>query len=145
MSTADDLRKQVTSSSFGLALQSADAVGRINGKMPRSLAEAELPMGRSFIVKSGRTFMIQVATPYTSDDAIETSLDDWVKRITERCRVTKPAWSHQAETDANANREAAELETIRQKLREIGVTDELMAAMGPADLRSMAEAYGIQV
>jgi S-DNA-T family DNA segregation ATPase FtsK/SpoIIIE len=81
MSAQEDIRKQVVSSSFGLALQNADAVGKLNGKIARSLAESEIPIGRGFIVKSGRTSMLQLATPYPSDEAFEASLDAWVKQI----------------------------------------------------------------
>lgn len=147
MSAADDLRKQVSSSSFGIALQTADAVGRINGKMPRSLAEAELPMGRAFVVKSGRTFMVQVATPYLTDDAVEESLDEWVTRIGEKWPLEngKVEWSRKAMADDSAEREVAELERIKTHLREVGVSDDLMDPMSPEDLRNMAQAYGLQV
>ena len=81
MSSSDDLRKVFAAPSFGLALKSADAVSRLNGKFPRSLADVELPMGRAFIVRSGITSMLQIATPYANDEDIEGSLDLWVKRI----------------------------------------------------------------
>ena len=63
MSSSDDLRKVYAAPNFGIAFKSGDAVNRLNGKFPRSLAEAELPMGRAFIVRSGITSMLQIATP----------------------------------------------------------------------------------
>jgi len=83
-SASDDLRKVITAPNFGIGLKSADAVNRLNGKFPRSLADVELPMGRGFIVRSGITSMLQIATPYGSDDDVESSLDAWVKKIQER-------------------------------------------------------------
>ena len=81
MSASDDLRKVFAAPSFGLALKSSDAVSRLNGKFPRSLADVDLPMGRAFLIRSGITNMLQVATPYVNDDDIEGSIDQWVKRI----------------------------------------------------------------
>ena len=52
LSAMDDLRKQIQASNYGLALATADAVSKLNGKVQRSLADAELPLGRGFIVKS---------------------------------------------------------------------------------------------
>jgi hypothetical protein len=83
-SASDDLRKVFTAPNFGIALKSADAVNRLNGRFPRSLADTELPMGRAFIVRSGITNMLQLATPYANDDDTEGSLDTWVRRINER-------------------------------------------------------------
>jgi hypothetical protein len=81
MSSSDDLRKVYAAPNFGIALRSADAVNRLNGKFPRSLAETDLPMGRAFTVRSGITNMLQIATPYANDEDVEGSLDLWVKRI----------------------------------------------------------------
>ena len=55
VSSTDDLRKVFMAPNFGLALRSPDAVNRLNGKFPRALADAELPMGRAFTVRSGIT------------------------------------------------------------------------------------------
>ncbi len=90
---ADALKKQVASSSYGLGLLTAESAERLNGRVPRALSEVELPAGRAFIVKSGRTSMVQVATPYTGDDAIESSLDEWVSRILRQYPVAKNTWS----------------------------------------------------
>jgi S-DNA-T family DNA segregation ATPase FtsK/SpoIIIE len=91
LSSTDDLRKVFAAPNFGIALKSADAVNRLNGKFPRSLADVELTMGRAFIVRSGVTSMLQLATPYASDDDPEASLDAWVWRIKE-CFPQKAEW-----------------------------------------------------
>ena len=54
-------------------------------------AATELPPGRGFIVKSGRTAMIQVATPQNETN-IEQSLDTWVEQIGERY-PSRAQWS----------------------------------------------------
>ncbi len=92
MSSSDDLRKVYAAPNFGIALRSADAVNRLNGKFPRSLAEAELPMGRAFTVRSGITAMLQIATPYANDEDVEGSLDLWVNRIKERYPQKNVTW-----------------------------------------------------
>jgi type VII secretion protein EccCb len=95
-SATDDLRKVFTAPSFGIALKGADAVNRLNGKFPRSLADVDLPMGRAFIVRSGITSMLQLATPYANDEDTEGSLDTWVRRIKERYPQKKVEWLRQA-------------------------------------------------
>ena len=92
MSASDDLRKVITAPNFGIGLKSADAVNRLNGKFPRSLQDVELPMGRAFIVRSGITSMLQIATPYANDEDIEGSLDTWVKNITKKYKDPKVKW-----------------------------------------------------
>ncbi|MEW5988026.1 MAG: hypothetical protein AB1791_15445, partial [Chloroflexota bacterium] len=58
----------------------------------RTLAKTELPLGRGFVVKSGRTAMIQVATPYEDDDQIAPALDTWVTAIQQRYPTQKATW-----------------------------------------------------
>ncbi|MBA4384281.1 MAG: hypothetical protein C0410_06065, partial [Anaerolinea sp.] len=92
LNSSDDLRKVFTAPNFGLALKSEDAVSRLNGKFPRSLADVELPMGRAFIVRSGITSMLQLATPYANDEDIEGSLDQWIKRIKDHYPMNNIQW-----------------------------------------------------
>jgi hypothetical protein len=80
------------STNFGIALKSADAVNRLNGKFPRSLADVELPMGRAFTIRSGITSMLQLATPYANDEDIEGALDAWVNQIIQRHGGKKVGW-----------------------------------------------------
>jgi hypothetical protein len=94
----EDLRKQVQMPRLGIALQTEDAVLALNGRIPRSLAQAELPPGRGFVVRSGRTFMLQIATPYEDDVRINhirrqaDSLDRWVLEIRDRYRGQEISW-----------------------------------------------------
>jgi hypothetical protein len=107
LSSADDLRKVFTAPNFGIALKSADAVNRLNGKFPRSLADAELPLGRAFTVRSGITNMLQLATPYANDDDAEGSLDQWVRRIRARYPDQSAHWVRQSGGASSNNPTAA--------------------------------------
>lgn len=91
-SATDDLRKVFAAPGFGIALKNASAVDRLNGRFPRSLAEVDLPMGRAFIVRSGITSMLQLATPYANDEDAEGSLDTWVDRIRARYPQENVQW-----------------------------------------------------
>ncbi|MBI9044784.1 MAG: hypothetical protein JEZ06_09880 [Anaerolineaceae bacterium] len=145
----DELRKQLTSSSFGLALQTADAAGRLNGKVPRSLASVELPMGRGFMIKSGRTHMVQIATPYSSDDEIEESMDQWIERLLKQNKkFEKLVWSRPPEEESeNGNNEKtvddATMKTYKEALKEHGISDEIMTTMSEEDILNMAKEFGI--
>ena len=142
LSGMDDLRKQIQSSNYGLALATADAVSKLNGKVQRSLAEAELPMGRGFMVKSGRTSMIQVATPYTSDDNIEASLDAWLAQI--RSRYPKRgSWSRPPNAGHAPAGPAYDLEGIKAALKAKGIGEPLLAVMNLESLLSSATKMGI--
>jgi hypothetical protein len=88
----EDLRKQIQMPRLGIALQTEDAVLALNGRIPRSLAEAELPLGRGFVVRSGRTFMLQIATPYEDDERQADSLDRWVLEIQDRYPGQDVSW-----------------------------------------------------
>jgi len=88
----DELRRQVTMPRLGLALESAELVSTLNGRVPRGLAEMELPDGRGFVVKAGQTSMVQIATPYDDDERPEASLDTWVQRIQAQFPNHKAAW-----------------------------------------------------
>jgi hypothetical protein len=93
----EELRKQLVMPRLGIALQSDDAVSALNGRIPRSLAQAELPMGRGFLVRSGRTFMLQIATPYEDDERQALILDRWVTEIKERHPGPAASWWHYQE------------------------------------------------
>ncbi len=161
----EDLRKQILSSSYGIALQSADAVDKLNGRMPRSLKDVELPAGRAFVIKSGRTAMLQLAVPYTSDDAVESSLDAWVEKLCADFAGQKAAWSSQpveaavttpddggvnrvepAKSSAPASKPAepgADIETLKVKLQQFGVPDDMLKAFSSQDVITMAVQFGL--
>ncbi len=96
---SDDIRRQVKSPRFGIAIQSADAVQDLNGRVPRALATAELPIGRGFVIKSGRTQMVQFASPYTGDDSEEVQLDNWMERLLEKHPKPTRSWLELVEND----------------------------------------------
>jgi DNA segregation ATPase FtsK/SpoIIIE-like protein len=90
---SEDLRKQVQAPRFGIGMQ-AEPVGSLNGRLPRSLQQAELPQGRGFIVRAGRTTMLQVATPYADDEHIEADLDAWVEKIQQKYPNQQAEWAY---------------------------------------------------
>lgn len=77
---SDELRKQVQIPRFGIALDVED-VSRLNGSVPRALLRDELPVGRGFVIKSGRTFMVQFAAPGQELDSLERAMDEQVEQI----------------------------------------------------------------
>ncbi|RRR68755.1 MAG: hypothetical protein EI684_17135 [Candidatus Viridilinea halotolerans] len=60
-----DLRRAITASGFGLGLRTAAAVEGLKVmRIPPSIRDRVLALGRGFIVKAGQTSLIQVATAY---------------------------------------------------------------------------------
>lgn len=157
MSTSDDLRKVVTAPNFGIGLKSSDAVNRLNGKFPRSLADVELPMGRAFIVRSGITTMLQIATPYANDEDIDGSMDTWVTNIGKKYKQDKVRWirippekveggedSQAATTSGSAfNASQYDLPAIKKKLIDNGMPESLLEILAPADIVENAKALGL--
>jgi type VII secretion protein EccCb len=161
MNASDDLRKVITAPNFGIALKSADAVNRLNGKFPRSLADVELPMGRGFIVRTGITAMCQLATPYSNDEDVEGSLDSWVTRIQSRYSGLKAKWlrvpppAEEANPDegtegaskpsstAAVDTKKYDLPAIKKKLIENGMPESLLEMLSPADLIENAKGLGL--
>jgi type VII secretion protein EccCb len=169
-SSTDDLRKVFAAPSFGIALKSADAVNRLNGKFPRSLAEVELPMGRAFIVRTGITSMLQLATPYANDEDIEGALDGWVRRIKERYPQNNVEWLRQTpggsapaegdkpkakkgkaqseSTQAAASTSQPDLSkyniaALKKKLVENGLPENLLALLSDNDVVEQARTMGL--
>jgi DNA segregation ATPase FtsK/SpoIIIE, S-DNA-T family len=163
-SSSDDLRKVFMAPNFGIALKSSDAVDRLNGRFPRSLADSELPMGRGFIVRSGITNMLQIATPYANDEDIEGSLDTWVRRISSHFPGPRVSWIRQpGEGSGNGKTELADAPTavmgvvqaaggdlskyniaeLKQKLIEDGMPEDLIALFSDADIVENARQMGL--
>ncbi len=94
----EDLRKQIQGPRYSIG-QTADMVQMLNGRIPRGLVQAELPVGRAFLVRSGRTRMLQIATPYDDEEHIEATLDEWVREIQARYPGQKLAWTRQPEEE----------------------------------------------
>jgi DNA segregation ATPase FtsK/SpoIIIE-like protein len=164
MSASDDLRKVFVAPSFGLALRSADAVGRLNGKFPRSLSDVELPMGRAFLVRSGITSMLQIATPYANDEDIDGSLDLWVKRIKETYPQKNVQWlrssgaggdskakkkdkaeAKPADAAPKADAELAkyDIPSLRKKMIEFGMSESTVKLYSDRDIVENARALGL--
>jgi DNA segregation ATPase FtsK/SpoIIIE, S-DNA-T family len=163
-SASDDLRKVFTAPNFGIALKSSDAVNRLNGRFPRSLNDVELPMGRAFIVRSGITNMLQLATPYANDEDTEGSLDTWVRRINERYPVQKIRWLR--EPGSNGHTETADAPTavmgvasrradqdlskynipeLKLKMIELGLPEDMLAMFTDNDIIANARQMGLIV
>jgi DNA segregation ATPase FtsK/SpoIIIE, S-DNA-T family len=81
MRANDDVTRQVLAPRYGLGMDANDAPSALGGRV-RS-GGAELPPGRGYLVKSGRTSMLQIATPQDQNN-VEQSLDSWVEEIIER-------------------------------------------------------------
>lgn len=161
MSASDDLRKVFAAPSFGLALKSADAVSRLNGKFPRSLADVDLPMGRGFLIRSGITNMLQIATPYANDEDIEGSLDQWVKRIRSKYPQPGVQWIRKGTggkgkkkesagpeiSDAKAKEEAElakyDIADLRKKIIEFGMSESTVKLFSNRDIVENAKALGL--
>jgi type VII secretion protein EccCb len=159
LSSSDDLRKVFAAPNFGIALKSADAVNRLNGKFPRSLADAELPMGRAFTVRSGITNMLQLATPYANDEDTEGSLDMWVRRIKERYPKKKAHWLTQG-TDGKSKKKKEEnageavgpkvpdvskydIPALKKQLIESGMPEDMLELFSDADIVENARSMGL--
>jgi hypothetical protein len=159
LSSSDDLRKVFAAPNFGIALKSADAVNRLNGKFPRSLADAELPMGRAFTVRSGITSMLQLATPYANDEDTEGSLDTWVRRIQELYPRKKAYWlTHGADGKSKKKKEETAAETsgpklpdvskynipaLKKQLIEAGMPEDMLELFSDADIVENARSMGL--
>jgi hypothetical protein len=122
-SMSDDLRKNIAKSRYGLALDANTATNTpFNARVPRKLQEAELPVGRAFLILSGRVNILQVATPYPVmetgamgepldvEEQIQTMLDEWVAEIRTTWADT-PSWQlpelTEADMQASANNTAS--------------------------------------
>jgi hypothetical protein len=160
LSSSDDLRKVYAAPNFGIALKSADAVNRLNGKFPRSLADAELPMGRAFTVRSGITNMLQIATPYANDEDTEGSLDVWVTRIQERYPNQKAWWlsygpdgkskkkKEEKPGDGSSAPQGPDLSKydvaeLKKKLVESGMPEDMLNLFSDADIVENARSMGL--
>ncbi len=97
---SDDFLKRVAITRNALALESASVqAAPLNATIPRSLREGELPLGRGFIVKAGKTQMLQLATPYNPDEPVEVVMDRWVEGIMAKHKGKQAAWKPLPEGD----------------------------------------------
>jgi len=140
VSSSDDLRKQVFSSNFGIALRSADSVSRLNGKVTRAMSEIELSAGRGFVVKSGRTLMIQFATPYARDEDAADVMDRWVDKIVADHPGYKAVWPECSRENSEQlqQKNLSDLDWIRNKLFDEGLSEDILMKFSQEDLINMA-------
>ncbi|MCU0463173.1 MAG: hypothetical protein MUF38_01245 [Anaerolineae bacterium] len=117
-SSSDELFKVLTRSKYGLALD-AESGGKapFNITAMSKIAKLDLPVGRGFLISTGRFQMLQVSTPYPIEDAAEiqdvqelmeraaVQLDGWVERIEQQWADVTP-W-HFPELSAEAKAAAA--------------------------------------
>jgi len=165
MSSSDDLRKIYASTNFGIALRSADAVSRLNGKFPRSLQDAELPMGRAFIIRSGITSMLQLATPYANEDDTEGSLDTWINRIKKHQKKEPVQWLSRLPQDGKSKKKDKKksgtssgtasvismepdvskynVSALKQQLVEAGMPEDMIGLFSDADIVENARSMGL--
>jgi len=95
-SSSDELFKVVTRSKYGLALD-AESGGKapFNLTAMNKIGKLELPVGRGFLISTGRFQMLQVSTPYPIEDANE--IED-LQELQERAAVQLDGWVERIET-----------------------------------------------
>jgi DNA segregation ATPase FtsK/SpoIIIE-like protein len=102
-----NLRRIAQSANYGIGLRSESALSALSAmRIPAVVRERELPVGRGYIVKSGQTTMIQIASPcetpsasLLNSDALDDeermadALDGWVEQICAQYPDQQAAWS----------------------------------------------------
>jgi DNA segregation ATPase FtsK/SpoIIIE-like protein len=96
---SSDLRRRIQSANLGVGLRSAAALDALRVmRTPPALRNRELEAGRGFVVRSGQTTMIQVASPYIEipgvdeDERRARSLDAHVEWLQERYPLQRAEW-----------------------------------------------------
>lgn len=87
MRTKTSLQRQVAKARFGFALRTDRYVEQLGGKVPRSMRDVELPVGRGFLVRPGGILLTQLALvpPEGADTKQQASvLDDYVREAQRR-------------------------------------------------------------
>jgi hypothetical protein len=123
-----DMGRILLASNFGIGLRTGAALDTLKvNRIPSSLRDRELGVGRGFIIKSGQATMIQVATPYQDqavastgseidarglggdeargdeEDAAVAALDAWIAQLREQWQEYTPAtWAQLAEGGGGA-------------------------------------------
>jgi hypothetical protein len=129
MRSPDDFLKRITMTRNALAMDSASVQSPpLNATIPRSLREGELPLGRGFLVKSGKTQMLQIATPYNQDEPVEVVMDRWVEKIIEIHGDMHAQWIPMPEDDEQAQAAASDKPATNGNTR----STETTAAAAPA-------------
>ncbi len=76
-SSMNELRRRVQSSNYGVGLRVAESLNTLRvQKHPAGIRGRELTNGRGYIVRSGQTTLIQVATPYDGMGVLVDDVED---------------------------------------------------------------------
>lgn len=156
-----DFLRRITQSRFGIACN-LDAVSETphNANVPRSLRDAELPIGRGFTIRSGIVSVVQLALPYSLDNRTENGIDIWVERIQDRwLNVSKAEWltlpedyntgdttlsTAEDESDGadNVPPNPAQVEAAKAALEPI-LDSVILSHLPPSELVELARSYGL--
>jgi hypothetical protein len=119
-------------------------------------------MGRSFIVRSGITSMLQIATPHANDDDMEGSIDQWVSKIVKQHKGKQAKWlripqpkevkkenvvekseENLSSSISSVDESLYDIEDVKQKLRNAGMDDEFMNMLSKSDMIETAKTLGL--
>lgn len=110
--SASDLRRRIESNGYGFALRTEDALQKLSvTRIPGSLRDTELAVGRGFTAKSGQLALVQAASPMfdfidepaaSEDEVLAAAMDAWIDAILERYPQERASWwaSPPADTDS---------------------------------------------
>jgi hypothetical protein len=111
----NDLQKRIQAANLGIGLRTVQALETFQvRRLPRSMNNGELPIGRGFVVKAGQPRMMQVATPYAENgtapaidpedeaDVMQQALDRWVHYLCEKYPGQRAEWASPPEPAAAA-------------------------------------------
>ena len=111
---SSDLRRRIQSANLGVGLRSSASLDALRVmRTPDALRNRELQVGRGFVVRSGQTSMIQIASPYDDDPGVDEeerrarSLDGHIERLVARYGETRAAWRAEVVEQAPAAEQAA--------------------------------------
>lgn len=120
-------------------------------------------MRRAFIVRSGITSMLQLATPYANDEDIEGSLDLWVNRIKDIYPQGNVQWLAQSDVkkskskkkDKDGSRSGEpepsklpdlskyKIPELKKKLVEAGLPKSIIELLSDSDIVENARGLGL--
>ena len=103
-----EFRRRIQSANFGLGLRTAAAIETLRVmRTPAALRDKELPIGRGYLVKSGQTSLVQIATPTEPNGNADTNadpsllaaqaLDHWVEQVQAAYPGQQVTWQAPAE------------------------------------------------
>lgn len=155
MRGGDDFVRRVMQSRYGIATN-RDAVGESphNANVPRALREADLPMGRGFIIQSGKVETVQLALPWRTIDGLEDGMDFWIEQIEARWQgeeratwleIPEGADGEEADPEATDNELAIELDPALVEAAKTALESVMDASilehLPPAEMVELALSY----